>query len=179
MKKVKKFSTKNICILGIGIALYVVLSLCLQVPIFENYYLCLGYLVMMAYLYSYGTLYGTIIGAIGCILYCVLINGLRGMPGWVFGNIVIGIIIGITIPKLKNIKNVYLKYIVYLIIVTLATALGILGIKSITECILYSQPFIVRIAKNFNAFVADVVMLILSIPISVNIDKILKKQNLL
>ena len=37
---------KNICLNGMGIALFVVLSMCLRVPVFENYYLCLGYFVM-------------------------------------------------------------------------------------------------------------------------------------
>ena len=36
-------NTKKISLLAVGIALFVVLSLCLQVPVFENYYLCLGY----------------------------------------------------------------------------------------------------------------------------------------
>lgn len=73
---------KNIAITGIGIALFVVLSLCLQVPVFENYYLCLGYIAMIVYLYSVGTVSGTIVGVFGTILYCLLINGLRGMYAW-------------------------------------------------------------------------------------------------
>jgi hypothetical protein len=32
-------TTKRICLEAMGIALYVVLALCLQVPVFENYYL--------------------------------------------------------------------------------------------------------------------------------------------
>ena len=34
-----KTSTKRICLLALGMALFVALSLCLQVPVFENYYL--------------------------------------------------------------------------------------------------------------------------------------------
>ena len=37
-------------------ALFVALSLCLQAPVFENYYLCLGYAVMAVYCYSFGTI---------------------------------------------------------------------------------------------------------------------------
>ena len=53
--------TKKLALLAVGIALFVVLSLCLQVPVFENYYLCLGYVVMAVYCYSFGTLAGTVV----------------------------------------------------------------------------------------------------------------------
>jgi hypothetical protein len=56
-----------------------------------------------------------------------------------------------------------------------ATALGILIVKSGTESILYAQPMTVRIAKNVYAFVADVVVLVVSLPICVALDKHAKK----
>ena len=63
---------KRISLLAVGIAMFVVLSLCLQVPVFENYYLCLGYVVMAVYCCSFGTLSGTIVGFFGVVLYCVV-----------------------------------------------------------------------------------------------------------
>ena len=97
--------TKDICILGIGIALFVCLSMCLRIPIFNNFYLCLGYVVMTIYLYSIGIISGTLVGILGTILYCFLINGLRGMPGWVFGNLIIGIILGLWFKFIRKIKK--------------------------------------------------------------------------
>ena len=67
-------SVRRICIVGMGIALFVVLSLCLQVPVFENYYLCLGYVAMAVYCYSVGTAEGTLVGVLGVILYCLVIK---------------------------------------------------------------------------------------------------------
>ena len=61
-------STKKICINAMGIALFVVLTLCLQVPVFENYYLCLGYVVMMLYSYYLDTMSGTLVGTIGVLV---------------------------------------------------------------------------------------------------------------
>ena len=87
-------SVKKICINGIGIALFVVMTLCLQVPVFENYYLCLGYVAMAFYTYYFGTTSGVLVGTLGVFLYCLLTGGLRGMPGWILGNVVIGIICG-------------------------------------------------------------------------------------
>ena len=47
--------------MALGVALFVVLSLCLQVPVFENYYLCLGYVAVAVYCYSFGPVSGTIV----------------------------------------------------------------------------------------------------------------------
>lgn len=97
---------------AIGIALFVVLALCLQVPVFQNYYLCLGYIAMAVYCYSFGTVSGTIVGVLGVVLYCLLTNGLRGMPGWALGNVAIGIGMGLTFAKTKQMKSKVLQYVI-------------------------------------------------------------------
>ena len=163
--------TKKLCLMAIGIALFVVLSMCLQVPVFENYYLCLGYVVMAVYCWSFGTLSGTVVGFFGVVLYCVVISGLRGMPGWALGNIVIGIMTGGCFRVTRSMKSAAARLVVHVVVITAACALGILGVKSLTESILYLQPMAVRIGKNFSAFVADAVMLVLSLPLCLALDK--------
>lgn len=152
------------------------LSLCLQVPVFENYYLCLGYVVMAVYCYSVGIISGTLVGTFGTILYCILISGLRGMPGWALGNIVIGIIMGYSfgIGKVfdKNSKRQYLFFIAGILV---GTSIGILFVKSGLECLLYTQPFIARVASNGYAFIADLVVLLASIPVCKILDPHIKK----
>jgi len=165
---------KGIAISGIGIALFVVMSLCLQVPVFENYYLCLGYIVMAVYCYSIGVGSGTLIGTIGVVLYCFIINGLRGMPGWALGNIAIGLIMGYAFKFGKRFKNV-LKIFVFIIGIIVGTVIGIFIIKSGVEHILYAQPFVVRIASNIPAFIADLIVLIVSLPICKILDPYIKK----
>lgn len=165
-----KWTTKDITLTGMGIALFVALSMCLRVPVFENYYLCLGYIVMAVYCYSCGIVKGTIVGTVGTILYCILINGLRGMPGWALGNIIIGIILGLTFRICKNIKNKFLGNVICIISIVIATLLAILGVKSVVECLLYSQPFLVRVASNMYAFIADIVVLCVSVPICKIVD---------
>lgn len=160
----RNFSLKDIALTGMGIALFIVLSLCLQVSVFENYYLCLGYIVMAVYLYSFGTIRGTIVGVIGTILYCLLISGLRGMPGWALGNIAIGIVAGYAF-KLANVLEKKAGNMIAIIGVVLGTAIGILGLKSATEVLLYAQPFFVRVASNMPAFIADTIVLVTSVPI--------------
>lgn len=166
---------RQITLGGIGIALFVTLSLCLQVPVFENYYLCLGYIVMAVYCYSIGAINGTIVSTLGVILYCFLINGLRGMPGWAIGNIAIGLIAGFALNRCKNIKTKWIRWGVCVLAIVLGTAIGILGIKSVVESVLYAQPVVVRMVKNVYAFVADIVVLIISLPICEILDKHVQK----
>lgn len=154
-------SVKKICINGIGIALFVVMTLCLQVPVFENYYLCLGYVAMAFYTYYFGTTSGVLVGTLGVFLYCLLTGGLRGMPGWILGNVVIGIICGITTKIAKKYERKYIKEIMMITSVIISTAIGILVVKSLVEVALYSLPFMLRVTNNIFAFVADVVVLVL------------------
>lgn len=156
---------KNITINAMGIALFVVLSLCIQVPVFENYYLCLGYVAMTAYCYIVSVTSGTIVGTIGVVLYCLLTSGLRGMPGWAVGNLFLGIIMGLTFKYTKNLSNKYVETIISSIIIIIGTGVAMLIIKSDIEAHLYMQPFWLRVTKNVYAFVADTFMIIISIPL--------------
>ncbi len=140
--------TKRLSLMAIGIALFVVLSICLQVPVFENYYLCLGYVVMAVYCYSFGTISGTVVGFFGVILYCVVISGMRGMPGWALGNLVIGIALGLAFRVTRKMRSPVLQTAIHCAVIVAAAALGILVIKSETESLLYLQPFPVRAAKT-------------------------------
>lgn len=175
----KKSTIKNIVVNAMGIALFVVLSLCLQVPVFQNYYLCLGYVAMTVFCYSISTISGTLSGTIGVIIYCLIINGLRGMPGWAIGNLFLGIIMGITFELVKKINKPIIETMISSIVIIAGTAIAMLVIKSSVECLLYSQPFMVRAATNIYAFVADAFVIIASLPIcrilEPHINKILKK----
>ena len=118
-----KQTIKKTCVTAMGVALFVVLALCIQVPVFENYYLCLGYVVMAVYCYSFGPSYGTAIGFFGVILYCLLTNGLRGMPGWAAGNIFIGLFVGTTCKLTADMKNVFLRHIIIAFSIVVSVAL--------------------------------------------------------
>lgn len=171
-----KNTTKKICTNAIGIALFVVLTMCVQVPVFENYYICLGYVVMALYCYMFGPVSGSIVGCVGTILYCVLTGGLNGMPGWTLGNLVIGIMFGIACKTTSKISNYILRYSILSAVIILSTAIGILGIKSMMEVILYAHPFWIRVAKNMPAFIADIVILIIGLPVCAGLAPTLRKQ---
>lgn len=170
-----KKATKNICLTAMGVALYVVLALCLQVPVFENYYLCLGYVAMMVFCYYFGALSGITVGVLGVVLYCLLISGLRGLPGWAAGNLMIGLAVGLTCSLTKKMQNQVLRNLIIAAVTVASTAVGILGVKSVVEVMLYAQPMLVRVAKNVYAFIADVVVLTASLPICICLRKTVEK----
>lgn len=166
---------KRICITAMGIALFVVLSLCLQVPVFENYYLCLGYVAMTVLCYYYGPLSGAAVGVLGVVLYCLLTNGLRGMPGWALGNLLIGLGVGTVCKLTCNMKQRLLRHLLIAIAVVLCVGIAMLGVKSLVECILYAQPMLLRMAKNVYAFIADAVVMTVSLPICAGLNGIINK----
>ena len=168
-------TVKKLCLIAMGIALYVVLSLCPQVPVFENYYLCLGYVSMMVFCYYFGAASGSIVGVLGVVIYCMLTNGLRGMPGWAAGNLVIGVLVGAACRLTKHVENTVLRNLIIAAAIVGSTAIGILGVKSTVEVVLYAQPMIVRVLKNLYAFVADVVMLLFSLPVCASLKNTMQK----
>ena len=176
----RKDVIKNIAVYSMGIALFVVLSLCLQVPVFQNYYLCLGYVAMTLFCYSVSITGGILSGTLGVVIYCMLINGLRGMPGWAIGNLFLGIVMGITFKAVKKINKPIIETIISSIVIVIGTAIAMLGLKSSVECLLYSQPFWVRVTTNIPAFITDALIIIISIPIcrilEPHVKKILKKM---
>lgn len=174
-REVKLMSTKKICINAMGIALFVVLTLCLQVPVFENYYLCLGYIAMAFYTYYFGIVSGMLVGTIGVLIYCILTGGLRGLPGWLLGNVVIGVLCGLVAVYIKEQDNQWVKQGIMISAVVASTGIGILLVKSMTEVVLYGIPFGVRIANNIFAFIADVFVLIIGFEICIAGEHVFKK----
>ena len=160
---------------AIGIALFAVLTLCLQIPVFQNYYLCLGYIAMAVFCCSLGTLSGTAVGVFGVVIYCLLTSGLRGMPGWALGNVSIGLGLGCAFSLCKRTEKTAAKYCILIIAVVLSTATGILGIKSLVDSLIRSQPFLLRVGMNIYAFAADAAVLILSLPLCEKLDPLIRK----
>ncbi len=171
-----KSITKDITYIAIGIALFVALSMCLRVPIFENYYLCLGYVVMTVYIWCFKWYEGTIIGFLGVILYCIIGGlGFNGMPGWSVGNIAIGLIMGISLKYIQKIKNKLLQIIIMAVCAIIASFIGIEIIKSFIDSFVVSQPFVVRFTKNTTSFISDAFVIVVSLPICVLVEKQAKK----
>ncbi len=168
--------TRDITFLAAGIALFVALSMCLRVPVFENYYLCLGYVVMTVYIWCFKWYEGAVIGCLGVILYCIIGGlGFNGMPGWAVGNLVIGLIIGLPIKRIKKIERKPLQVLAAAVVAVIAAFAGILIVKSLIDSFVVGQPFPVRFVKNTTSFVSDAFMIVVSLPVCVLVEKYAQK----
>lgn len=168
-------TTRKICITAMGIALFVVLALCLQVPVFENYYLCLGYVVMTLFCCYFGPFSGMAVGGLGVVLYCLLTSGLRGMPGWAVGNLFIGWAVGLTCKATRKLQKSWLRCLLIGMAIVVSAAVAMLGIKSLMESFLYAQPMLLRVAKNTYAFVADAAVMLMSLPVCFGLKGVIAK----
>ena len=167
---------KDIAFLALGIALFVVLSMCLRVPVFENYYLCLGYIVMTVYIWCFKWYEGAVIGFLGVILYCIIGGlGFNGMPGWSVGNIAIGLIMGAALKYVQKITNKPLQVSAMAVAAVIATFVGIELIKSFIDSFVVGQPFSVRFVKNTTSFIADAFVIVGSLPICALVEKPAKR----
>jgi len=167
--------TKFVTNTALGIALFTVASLILQIPFFQNYYLCMGYIVMAVYTYFFGGWCGALVGTVGTLLYCLIIGHMGGVIGWMGGNMLMALILAFTFRHTAGIKNQTVKIVIWVLAMILAAFLGIVGVKSLSETILFANPLMVRMAKNFYAFLGDAFTLVLSIPVIVLIDKVRSK----
>lgn len=161
MKFSKKLTTKNICNIGIGTALYVVLSATVKIPLIGHIQTDLGYVAFGVYLSLFGII-GTFVGALGCVIESLMFSGWFPV-GWLLGQVFIGISCGAIFKTGSKIKNKTIKIIVYVVVATIAVFIGIGLIKTIVECYLYGIPFEVKFVKNLIAFVADTPPMILGI----------------
>ena len=146
--------TRDITFIAMGIALFVALSMCLRVPVFDNYYLCLGYIVMTVYVWCFSWYEGAIIGFVGVFLYCVVGSlGFNGMPGWALGNVAIGLIMGMALKQVKKIRSKGLQLLAMALVAVAASFVGIELVKSLVDSFVVSQPFAVRFVKNTSSFI--------------------------
>ena len=142
---------KQIALLGMGIALYVVLSFTMKIPLISHIQTDLGYVAFGVFLALMGPI-AAIVGILGCLLESLLFSG--WVPaGWMLGQAFIGIICGTLYKKNKNV-------IVNIIITIIAVFIGIGIIKTLVECVLFNIPLLVKIPKNLIAATADVVPMI-------------------
>ena len=169
-------TVRKLCVCAVGVALFAVLSLCLQVPVFENYYLCLGYAVVAVYACFFDPVSAAVTGCLGAAAYCLAINGLRGMPGWALGNIAVGLILGFAFRAAHRARRPLVRILILIFSVPVSVLAGILVIKSAVESLLYAQPLLVRAGKNLPAFIADAVTLFVSLPLCAALDRPVRKR---
>lgn len=146
-------TTKNICLTALGIALYVVVSMMLKIPLgIGHLSLDLGYIVLAVYCYLYGPVSGAIVGSCGCFLVSILATGWIAI-GWPLGNLLVGVVCGVFYNRLKDDKMTHTLVCISVTIVSVFVGVAI--IKTVVESLLYSLPMGVKFIKNLVAFALD------------------------
>lgn len=155
-------TVKHISYMAMGIALYFVLGLTLKIPIVGHLQTDLGYIAFGAWCAVFGW-QACIVGAAGCLLESLLLSGWFP-PGWILGQLVIGVICGMAYKKCNS-------NVLKIIITVFAVFLGIAGVKTLVECKLYSIPLAVKLSKNSVAAVADTVPMIIGMFVGEKMNK--------
>ena len=162
-------SVKKIAYLGIGIALYMVLGLVMNIPLLAGSHIQtdLGYIAFGAFCFLFGW-EACIVGIIGCFIESLIVSGWVPV-GWMLGQLFIGVVCGIAYKKFN-------QRWVQIAVTIIAVFIGIGIIKTAVECVLYSIPVLVKFPKNFVAFIADVIPMIVGLFIGVMLKSRLKLE---
>lgn len=168
-----KISTKRIALVGVLTALYVVCSLTLKIPMgIGAIMLDLGYLVLTVATFTVGCWAG-VVGGLGALIESFLFSPYGISYGWIVMNVLIGVICGIFFrqARLKKMR----QYLISTAIIIVAVLIGITA-KTVIECQLYGIPYLVKIPKSAVAFVVDVIVMLIGLPIAVRVKKFMRRR---
>lgn len=146
--------TKDICEIAIGVALYVVLSISIKLPLIGHIQSDLGYAALGAYCVFYGAAGGAIVGAVGCAIESFIFSGWFP-PGWFLGQIFIGVFCGLVFKATGRVKSKAERLTINILVAVFALFVGIAIIKTAVECAMFHIPVEVKFVNNFTAFAAD------------------------
>lgn len=144
--------TKKICYLAVLTAIYVVMSAFLKITFIGNIQFDLGYIAFTVALCMFG-IEGAVVGVIGCALESILFSAYGFSTSWAVANAIIGVGCGIIFNKTE-------KFWIRALAIVVFVAIGMIGAKTLIECYLYSIPLLVKIPKNFVAFVVDTITMV-------------------
>lgn len=158
-------STKKLTYMGLGVALYVVLSFTVKIPILAHIRTEPGYIAFGLFLCLFGYP-ATSVGVLGCIIANLLYSGTFPI-GWALGQLFIGLTCSWAFPRLKSTAA-------KMAVGFLSVMIGIALIKSLSESVLFNLPLGVKLARGAVAALADAVPFLAGILLSSRID--LKKE---
>ena len=145
----------NLCLNAILIALGVVLSSFLQIPIFSNIKIDLSYVVIILMCMLFNPFQAGLSAMTIAMLESSLFTAYGFSISWAMANLFIGLACGTVFQLTKNMDKKWLKYVINISSIVISVAIAMLLIKTIIECKLYAIPFEVKIVKNLVAFGVD------------------------
>lgn len=156
--------TKKISMLAMGIALYVVLSMTVKIPLIGHIQTDLGYIAYGVFLSFFG-FPAILVGVLGCIIESLAFTGWFPV-GWIFGQIFIGVMLSLCLPKILSMKNKVVEFFLVCLVSLVAVFIGVGLIKTIIESNIWGIPFPIKFMKNVVATLADTPPLIIGVLLS-------------
>lgn len=150
---------KQMMLAAIGAALYVVVSLLVNIPIINRISLDLGYVVLGVCISFMNPWQLMFVGGVGCILKALLTGG--NFPiAWFPSQLLLMLLLS----RVKNFDKLYFKIIYVLIAVFACICL----VKTFIEVPIYHLPFWAKMASNSVAALVDGLCLCLGLLIPVD-----------
>ena len=159
-------NVKKIAYVGIGIALYVVMSFLLNIPLVGHMRLDCGYIVYAVYLALFNWL-GIPVGVIGCFIKGYVSDGWIPYT-WMLGQIIIGVICVLVFKRTE-------KKVFRTIAIVFSVFLGIGLVSSVVSALMFNLPIGIKIAKGCIGAAADSIAMIIGIFIVPRIKKAIKE----
>ena len=163
-------TTRKLARLAMGIALYAVLGMTMNIPLLAGTHLQtdLGYAAFGAFCLLFGW-QAFVVGVFGCLIESLLISGWVPI-GWMAGQLAIGLVCGLVYTKCNS-------KVLHVVTTIVMVFVGIAVIKTGIECALYSIPVEIKFVKNCVAFVADTIPMLAGLFAGYRIKPIIKERD--
>ena len=150
--------TRKIAFIGVGIALYVVLSMILNFPIVAHVRFDAGYVCYAVYLCLFGW-WGIPVGVVGCFIKGYVSDGWIPFT-WMVGQLIVGVSCAVVFSKTKGSKHKSM-FRVAAIIISVLIGIGI--VSSLMSAIMFHQPIMLKIGRGIITAVADIIPMIVGL----------------
>lgn len=137
---------KKVAYIGIGIALYIVVSMLLNIPLVGHIRLDCGYIVYAFYLCLFGY-WGIPVGVIGCFVKGYISDGWIPFT-WMIGQVIIGVICA----KVFSITD---KKVLRIIAIIGSVFLGVGIVSSVISALMFNIPIGIKLTKGAVASITD------------------------
>lgn len=149
--------TKRIAQIGIGIALYVVLSMLFNVPIVGHVRFDAGYICYAVYLELFGW-WGIPVGVLGCFIKGYASDGWIPFT-WMVGQTIVGVSCSAVFAKTDK---AFWKITV--IVVSVIVGIGI--VSSVMSALMFGQPILMKIGRGMITALADIIPMVIGLLVS-------------
>ena len=149
--------TKRIVQIGIGIALYVVLSMLANVPIVGHVRFDAGYMCYAVYLDLFGW-WAIIVGVVGCFIKGYVSDGWIPFT-WMVGQTIVGVSCAAVFAKTD-------KPFWKIAVIVVSVILGIGIVSSVMSALMFGQPILMKIGRGMITAAADIFPMMIGMAIS-------------